>query len=404
MAAGYLAQAGIRTTLIERNPRTGAKLMITGKGRCNVTNDCDQREFLNHVLHNPRFLYSALAGFSTADTQAFFEGLGVALKTERGRRVFPVSDQAGQIVDALRHYSQNATLLRGFCTAVEQENGAVTGIRLADGRGLSAPCVIVATGGMSYPKTGSDGNGYRLAEKLGHPVIPPRPALVPLCCSQSLCGRLAGLSLRNVTLSLWDKKTGNCLFEELGEMLFTHNGVSGPLVLSAASRIQAMEGGRYRLVLDLKPGLSEQQLHARLLRDFGQQLNKQFSNALHGLLPQALTEELVALSGIPRDVKVNSITKEQRQGLVSLLKGFSLDVDGFAPMEEAIVTAGGVDVRRVNPKTMESTLVKGLYFTGEILDVDGETGGYNLQIAFSTAVAAAKAIVARYQKEEGACL
>lgn len=390
MAAGIAAGRGLSTAVTERNQRIGRKVMITGKGRCNVTNNCENTAFINAVKVNGKFLYSAINRFSARDTMAFFERLGVPLKTERGSRVFPVSDQSVDIVDALaKHLRQNgAKLVEGRCTALLLENGAVSGVRLETGGTLRAASVIVATGGLSYPVTGSTGDGYTLAKMAGHHIVKPSPSLIPIVTNEPWCKELMGLSLKNVTLTLTDTAKNKSLYHELGEMLFTHFGVSGPLVLSASSHMKPEKLNDYRLEIDLKPGLSPEQLDARLLRDFAKNLNKDFLNSLSELLPRKLIPVAVRLSGIDGGAKVNQITKEQRRAFVELLKHLTVTARGFRPIEEAIVTSGGVDVKEVNPKTMESKLVKGLYFAGEVLDVDAYTGGYNLQIAFSTGVLA----------------
>lgn len=385
MAAHTAALYGKQVLLLERNHRLGRKVLITGKGRCNVTNCCDVSTLIQNVPTNGRFLYSAVNQFSPEDTMAYFENSGLPLKVERGNRVFPVSDRAADVARVLeRNVRSCGVEIRtervvdlkheedGFCAVCESENE------------YSATSVILATGGKSYPLTGSTGDGYDLAEKLGHTIVPLYPSLIPIETEETWCREAQGLSLRNVTLSVVDQKTGKQIFSELGEMLFTHFGVSGPLVLSASSHIRVPEKNRYRMMIDLKPGLSEQQLDARILRDFSGQLNRDFGNSLGALLPRKLIPIIIRLCGIPYDQKVNQITREMRHDLVSLLKGLPLTVKQFRPIEEAIVTSGGVDVRQVNPKTMESKLVPGLFFAGEILDVDGYTGGFNLQIAFST--------------------
>ena len=391
MAAHTAALYGKRVLLLERNDRLGKKLLITGKGRCNVTNACDVETVLRNVPSNARFLYSALSRMAPEDTMAYFENSGVKLKTERGNRVFPVSDRASEIVEALRRnlLDCGAEVRQGRAVRVLLDgSGAACGVQCEDGEQLRANSVILATGGCSYPRTGSTGDGYRMAEELGHRMIPPRPSLVPLVTEEDWCREAQGLSLRNVTLRLVDGKSGKCLFSELGEMLFTHFGVSGPLVLSASAMIREMEPGRYRLEIDLKPGLSEQQLDARILRDFAGQPNRDFGNSLGALLPRKLIPVVVRLSGIPYQQKVNQITREMRTGLCRLIKRLPLTVRGFRPIEEAIITAGGIDVRQVDPRTMASRLVPGLFFAGEILDVDAYTGGFNLQIAFATGYAA----------------
>lgn len=388
MAAAQCGMLGKKVIIFEPNGRIGKKLAITGKGRCNVTNNCTEDELLRNIPINPRFLYSAFSRFGVPDVMDFFESRGVPLKTERGNRVFPVSDKAGDIVAALdRSLRQSGVkLIREKVTEILTDDGVCTGVR-AGGREYNAVSVLLATGGCSYPGTGSDGSGYELAKNVGHTVTDIKPSLVPIVCEEKYCRDMMGLSLKNVTLSLFDGKKK--IFSELGEMLFTHFGVSGPLVLSASSHIRQMEKDRYKLFIDLKPGLTPQQLDARILRDFDGNINRIFGNSLSALLPAKLVPVVVRLSGIEGEWKVNQITRQQRLTLVELLKSFPLTVSAFRPIEEAIITSGGVNVREINPKTMESRLVQGLFFAGEIIDVDGYTGGFNLQIAFSTAYCAA---------------
>lgn len=388
MAAAQCGMLGKKVIIFEPNGRIGKKLAITGKGRCNVTNNCTEDELLRNIPVNPRFLYSAFSRFGVPDVMDFFESRGVPLKTERGNRVFPVSDKAGDIVAALdRSLRQSGVkLIREKVTEILTDDGVCTGVR-AGGREYNAVSVLLATGGCSYPGTGSDGSGYELAKNVGHTVTDIKPSLVPIVCEEKYCRDMMGLSLKNVTLSLFDGKKK--IFSELGEMLFTHFGVSGPLVLSASSHIRQMEKDRYKLFIDLKPGLTPQQLDARILRDFDGNINRIFGNSLSALLPAKLVPVVVRLSGIEGERKVNQITRQQRLTLVELLKSFPLTVSAFRPIEEAIITSGGVNVREINPKTMESRLVQGLFFAGEIIDVDGYTGGFNLQIAFSTAYCAA---------------
>ena len=389
MAALTAAQNGAAVTLFERSGRLGRKLRITGKGRCNVTNDCDTNEFLNNVMTNPRFLYTALDRFSTADTKDFFESCGVPLKTERGRRVFPVSDRAADIVAAL----SDACRAAGVAVVYERvksltvEDGTLVGVTTSAGE-HRADAVIVCTGGKSYPLTGSDGDGYRLAEAAGHSVTALSPSLVPITTEGDLCPSLQGLSLKNVKLTVVRTDNGKAVFEDFGEMMFTHFGLTGPMVLSASVHIPDITKGKYEALIDLKPALDDKTLDARILSDFEKYKNKDFANALGDLLPQKMIPVIIRLSGIDPHTKVNTVTREQRRALVSLLKGLRVSLKGFRPIEEAIVTRGGVNVREVSPKTMESKILPGLYFAGEVLDVDAYTGGYNLQIAFSTAVVA----------------
>lgn len=388
MAAGQAARRGRSVLMIDKNDRPARKVMITGKGRCNVTNDCDNETFLKNIRSNPRFLYSAIAGFSTADTMEFFENLGVRLKTERGNRVFPVSDRAADIVDALSTFAKSAgaRYQKGRVEKILSGTEGVEAVVLADGETIACTDVIVATGGESYPGTGSTGDGYRLARMLGHEVTRIRPSLIPIETEDSFCKEMQGLSLRNVTLTVTKGKKK--MFSELGEMLFTHFGVSGPLVLSALSHMDDEIMGEYVLHIDLKPGLSPEQLDARLLRDFEKYKNKDFLNALGDLLPRKMIPVMVRRSGIEGTSKVHQITRQQRRNLVERVKDFTIIPKAFRPINEAIVTAGGVSVKQVDPKTMESKLCRGLYFAGEVLDLDAYTGGFNLQIAFSTGFAA----------------
>ena len=385
MAAITAAGLGKSTLLLEKMNRCGRKISITGKGRCNVTNNCTSDDFFANIPTNPRFLYSAYAGFNSQDCMDFFERLGVPLKTERGNRVFPVSDKAEDIVRALEQGCEDYGVNRIFSKVTEiiTEDGAVKGVKCGS-RTYFAPSVLIATGGKSYPGTGSDGDGYRFAEELGHTVTDIKPSLVPIESDDDYCREMMGLSLKNVVLTLKDTVKNKVVFSEMGEMLFTHFGVSGPLVLSASSHIPQVESGRYIFYIDLKPALDEKKLDERILRDFKEIPNRIFANSLSKLLPSKMIPTVVELSGIDGEKQVNSVTKQERQRLVSLLKAFPVHIRSFRPIAEAIVTSGGVKVSEVSPKTMESKLVKGLYFSGEILDVDGYTGGFNLQIAFST--------------------
>ncbi len=392
MAAALISERGFDTLLIEPNKLMGKKLRITGKGRCNLTNDCDNKHFLENVPCNGSFLYSAINRFGTADTMAFFERLGVPLKTERGNRVFPVSDSAHDIANALERFGREkgVRMLHKRASALKTRDGVLTGI-VAEDTEVSCKAVVLCTGGASYPGTGSTGDGYALAKNVGHTIITPQPSLVPLVSDDDYCAEMQGFSLRNVTLRVLDEN-GKVFYEELGEMLFTHFGVSGPLVLSASSHMRDFEKHKYRLSIDLKPGLSEQQLDERILRDFKKYANRDFANVLSDLAGHTMIPVLVRLSGIPEETKVNSITKEQRRTLVRLFKEFPVSIAEPRPVDEAIITSGGVSVKEINPKTLESKLIKGLYFAGEIIDVDAYTGGFNLQIAWSTAYAAAQAL------------
>lgn len=403
MAAGTAASAGAKVLLLERNEKPARKVMITGKGRCNVTNACDSLdELIGNVPVNGRFLYGAFSRFMPRDTVDFFENRGVTLKKERGNRVFPVSDKAVDIVDSLTGFALNSGVRfqKDRVTGLLTENGAVAGVTAEDGTEYRVGRVIIATGGASYPQTGSAGDGYALAQSVGHTVVPIKPSLVPLECHEGFCSELQGLSLRNVTVTAVDTKNNKEIYKELGEMLFTHFGVSGPLVLSASSHMREMSKGRYKLIIDLKPGLTEEQLDARVLRDFNENVNRNFINALNGLLPKKLVPVIVRLSGVPMSTKVNQVTKEQRRRLVTLLKSFTVTVTDYRPVEEAIITSGGVKVSELDPKTMESKLVKGLYFAGEVIDVDAYTGGFNLQIAFSTGRLAAQSAAASLKQNQ----
>lgn len=388
MAAIQCARLGRKTALIERNEKVGRKLAITGKGRCNVTNNTDRDTVLKNIPRNPRFLYSALSAFSPEDVMNFFEGEGVPLKTERGNRVFPVSDRAYDIVDALYGGLKKCgvTVIRARAEEILTADGAVSGVRTDRGE-LRAGRVILATGGLSYPVTGSTGDGYRMAERLGHTVVPPKPSLVPIETRED-CAEMMGLSLKNAVLSVRDNEKGKTVFSEMGEMLFTHFGVSGPLVLSASARMEPFREGRYTLLIDLKPALSAEKLDDRIVRDLTERKNSRISNALRKLLPEKIIAPILRYTEISPEKQCNSVTKAERQRLGAAVKGFPLTPTGFRPIAEAVVTDGGIDVREISPKTMESKLVKGLYFAGEVIDVSGFTGGFNLQIAFSTGACA----------------
>lgn len=385
LAAGRLAERGKQVVLIEKNPMLGKKLRITGKGRCNVTNACDVEDMLKNVPVNASFLYSALYSFTNDNLVSLLQEHGVETKVERGGRVFPVSDHAKDVVEALKRYAlkSNVRLLKKEVSRLVIEDGAVCGVVYQDGGKLNCDRVVVATGGLSYPLTGSTGDGYRFARQAGHAITPPKPSLVPVVTRQKWVSELMGLSLKNVRLTVKDG-AGKPVFTELGEMLFTHFGVSGPLVLSASSHMRGMEKNRYTLHIDLKPALAEKQLDERVRRDFAKNTNKHLINALDALLPKALIPVIVRLSGVEAHKTVNQLSREERLRLVALLKDLPLDAAGFRPVDEAIVTSGGVCVKEINPSTMESKLVRGLYFAGEVIDVDAYTGGFNLQIAFST--------------------
>jgi len=382
MAAIAAAELGAATALLEPNERLGKKVNITGKGRCNVTNHCGIDTLMQNIPCNGRFLYSAFSQYSSADVMDFFEQRGVPLKTERGNRVFPVSDRAFDITGALEKYLRElgVSIIRDKAEALVLEDGVLAGVK---GRQrYDARRVIVATGGVSYPLTGSTGDGYRLAGSAGHRIVEPRGSLVPLCAAGELCASLQGLSLRNVALRVYEN--GKKIYSDFGEMLFTHFGVTGPLILSASAHMRHFDTKQYRLEIDLKPALDEQTLDKRLLADFGKRPNSDFVNALDELLPRKLIEPFIALTGIDPRQKVHDTTREQRQGMVKLLKALPVEITGTRPVAEAIVTSGGVSVKEINPSTMESKLLPGLYFAGEVLDVDAYTGGFNLQIAWST--------------------
>lgn len=382
MAAGTAAECGAHVTLFETNEKVGRKLFITGKGRCNVCNNCDTQTVLQNVPVNPRFLYSALGCFSPADTMAFFEEHGVRLKTERGNRVFPVSDKSADIIDALFTWTKRmgVIMVRERVQDILISEGQTAGVR-AGGREYKADRVIIATGGVSYPQTGSTGDGYRFAKEAGHTVVPPNPSLVPLVVPGG-CEELMGLSLRNVQVTVFENNKK--IYSDFGEMLFTHFGLSGPLILSASAHMRHLGSKSYHIEIDLKPALDEKTLDKRLLSDFEKHKNSDFINALGDLLPRKLIPAVVRLSEIDPRAKVNGITKAQRAALLHTLKHFLVVVSSKRPIAEAIITSGGVTVKEVGPKTMESKKLPGLYFAGEVLDVDAYTGGFNLQIAWST--------------------
>ncbi len=385
MAAFAAAENGNDVTVFERNPRPARKVMITGKGRCNVTNNCDIETYMANTPHGSRFMYSAFSAFSCSDTIEFFEKRGVPLKTERGNRVFPVSDKAVDIVDALvsASYKNGVKTVNARVTEIVSENGEVTSLKTENGKEFFFDKIILSTGGKSYPVTGSTGDGYEFAEKLGHTVTVLRPSLVPIMIKENFCSKLCGLSLKSVTLSLFKEGKKKPVYSALGEMMFTDFGITGPLVLSASAYIDD-NPDTYTIKIDLKPGLTLEQLDKRILRDFLEETNKDFINSLDALLPKRMISVIVKNTGIDSRKKVNSITKEERQKLVNEIKGLTLNVLRLRPIEEAVVTSGGIKLSEINPATMESKLISGLYFAGEIIDVDCFTGGFNLQTAFST--------------------
>lgn len=389
-AAGLIASAtaakrGEDVTVIEKNSRPARKIMITGKGRCNVTNACfDLDDLINSVVTNKRFMYSAFSSFMPYDTIALIEEMGVPTKIERGNRVFPESDKAVDIVDALvKNAKQNGVkFVEGTVASFNTENNVIKSVNLADGTVVDGDAFAICTGGLSYQSTGSTGDGYRLAESVGHIITDIEPALISLVASNGFVPKLQGLSLRNISIKLLDGEKE--IYSDFGEMLFTHYGVSGPVILSASSHMTHPKEHNYKIVIDLKPALDEQTLDKRIQRDFAENTNKDFINSLSKLLPNKLIPVIVKLSGIEPSEKVNQITKAQRQNLVSLLKNFTVNISDFRPINEAIITSGGVDVKEINPKTMGSKIVDNLYFAGEVIDVDAYTGGFNLQVAFST--------------------
>lgn len=393
MAAIGAAGSGACVTVLEQNEKTGKKIFITGKGRCNLTNACEQEDFFEHVISNGKFLYSAFYQMDNRSVMDFFENAGCRLKIERGERVFPVSDHSSDVIAALNRQMEKAgvkvclhTKVKEILTAKESRQGErseITGVRLANGSVLKADAVIIATGGKSYESTGSTGDGYRFAQSVGHTVKEIKPALVPFTVREDWCMELQGLSLKNVSVTLKNDKKK--IYEGFGEMLFTHFGVSGPLILSASSYyVKKFYDVPLQLMIDLKPALTVEQLDKRLLKDFDENKNRQFKNALDGLFPAKLIPIMIRLSGISPEKRVNEITKEERNTLIQLTKNLTLTVTGTRDFKEAIITQGGVHVKEVNPSTMESKLVKGLYFAGEVLDLDAVTGGFNLQIAWST--------------------
>jgi len=388
MASIVAAQKGSSILLLERNERLGKKLLITGKGRCNVTNACSAQEVLQNIPRNGRFLYSAMENYPPSSVMEFFETHGCHLKVERGNRVFPVSDRSSSVLECLRnamHRSGVQVRTDRVMEILGDENG-VTGVRTTQ-EIIPAKWIILATGGVSYPATGSTGDGYEMARKLGHTIVPPEGSLVPLECAGDDCPDMQGLSLRNVGVKLLNAKN-KVLYKDFGELLFTHFGVSGPTVLSSSAHLK---GDNCRLVIDLKPALDEAKLNDRILRDLEQYKNRSMENALTDLLPRSMIPVVLRRLGVPGELQANSLTKLSRRALVELLKGFTLDITAKRPVAEAIITSGGIKTSEIDPKTMESKKVPGLYFAGEIIDCDAYTGGFNLQIAWATAYAAANA-------------
>ena len=391
MCAVTAARLGASVAVAEHNERLGRKLGITGKGRCNVTNNCDRDTILKNIPRNARFLYSALSQFSAQDTMSFFEELGVPLKTERGRRVFPVSDKAADIKKALEKHCKNAEIIYANVEKLIIEDGEVKGVQLSGGKNIYADKVVVATGGMSYKQTGSTGDGYKFARQAGHTVVTPTASLVPLVENGSICREMMGLSLKNVNLSIVHKNKK--LFSEQGEMLFTHFGISGPLVLSASCHIKDKDIGQCKAVIDMKPALSNEVLYKRVCDDFEKLHTKKAANSLEWLLPKSMIPVVLRVWGIDTDKPINQITRQERLKLVEIMKNFEIPLNSKYKLDIAVITSGGVSVKELNPKTMQSKLHDNLYFIGEVIDVDAYTGGYNLQIAFSTAYAAAQSIL-----------
>ena len=402
-AAGKAAGMGAEVTLFEKNKLLGMKLGITGKGRCNVTNNCTPDDFIKNMTKNGKFMFSAINSFSSADTIEFFEELGVPLKTERGNRVFPVSDKARDVVLALKKYvlESGAKIVHEKVTALAPAGTEARRIsEVVTERGRYAfDAVIVCTGGLSYPGTGSDGDGLRFAEALGHKVTPPTPSLIGLTSGDKCCAEMQGLALKNVAVTVLDTAKKKKIYEDFGEMLFTHFGVSGPTVLSASAHMRPMENGRYEVHIDLKPALDEEKLDRRILSDFEKYKNKELANALSDLLPASMIKPVIARAGLAETKKANSVTQKERRALLTTLKDFSLKISGTRPIAEAIVTSGGVAVSEISPATMQSKKWENLYFAGEVIDVDAYTGGFNLQIAYSTGMKAAESAVYKLWEE-----
>ncbi len=400
--AGNIAKCGNSVALLEKNEKVGRKLLITGKGRCNITNMSDKNELIAAMTKNNKFMYSAFSQFDAYDTVAFFEDNGVPIKVERGNRVFPISDKSVDVVDCLYNFvlKNGVETINEKAIGIESENEKVTAVQLENGEKVECDFVVVATGGVSYPKTGSTGDGYEFAKSVGHKIIEPIGSLVPLCCAEGAASECQGLSLKNVAISVEDTVLKKTIYTDFGEMLFTHFGLSGPMILSASAHMRNMQKGRYKVHIDMKPALDFEKLDARILRDFSENSNKILLNSLSKLLPSKMIPVIIKLSGIDKQIKVNQITKEQREKLVNLIKNLCFTVTAFRPIEEAIVTSGGVSVAEIDPKTCASKIKQNLYFAGEVLDVDAYTGGFNLQIAFSTAFCVANSINEKLKQGE----
>lgn len=399
IACGKLAEEVDKVILIDKNKFCGKKLRITGKGRCNITNNADIEDFIKNVPTNPRFLYSAFYSFTNYDIISLLNSYGVETKVERGERVFPVSDNAKDVVDALKKYALKKNV-QYICDEVKEiivKEGRVCGVKTKE-KEILCDSVIVATGGCSYPLTGSDGSGYRLAKRVGHTITEPKPSLIPVVTNEKWVSELMGLSLKNIEISVFNKKNKK-IYTDFGEMLFTHFGVSGPVILSASAHMKNIEKEAYRISIDLKPALDSEKLDKRICRDFEEFKNKHIINALDELLPKALIPVIIQLSQIEPHKAVNSVTKEERQRLLQNIKSLEVTVKGFRPIEEAIITSGGIKVSEINPSTMESKLIENLYFAGEVIDVDAYTGGFNLQIAYSTGYLAAQSIIEKRVSE-----
>ena len=398
-AAITAAEQGNDVIILEKMNSCGKKIAITGKGRCNITNNIDISEFIKNTPGNGKFLYSAFNNYTNRDIINFFEDMGVKTKVERGERIFPVSDNARDVIDALLKKLKELKVKIQYNSKVEEiivENEKIVGVKLESGENIKADRIILSTGGMSYPVTGSTGDGYELAKNVGHTISTIKPSLVPIeCYDRELCRSMQGVSLRNIAIEVIDTENNKIIYNDFGEMLFTHYGVSGPVILSSSAYIlryknaeEKIKQGKIKISIDLKPALDEEKLDARILRDFEEIKNKEYKNALNKLLPRKMIEPIIALTKINQNKKINEVTKEERERIIKILKNLELKVSGFRPIEEAIITAGGINIKEINPKTMESKIVKGLYFAGEIIDVDSLTGGFNLQIAWSTGYAA----------------